>query len=195
VVPVPGNEDFQGNEGSVLLTMHTENAFHLHRPDHVLLLCLRADRDRVAGLRTASIRQVLPFLSDRQREVLSAPEFLTAAPPSFGAAAGESVPHAILTGAPEDPDLRVDFAATTPLTDRAAVVMAELQVLLTDHAATHHLVPGDLAIVDNRVTLHGRTAFTPTYDGKDRWLQRTFATRDLRKSRSDRPADGHVLGG
>jgi L-asparagine oxygenase len=194
VVPVPGNEDFQGNEGSVLLSFHNENAFHPHRPDYVLLLCLRSDHDRVAGLRVACIRQAYPHLSDRCREALFREDFVTAAPPSFGNGANAvDEPHAVLTGAPDDPDIVVDFAATTPLSSAAGDAMLELQSALAEHAVTLRLVPGDLAIVDNRVALHGRTAFTPRYDGRDRWLQRTFAMRDLRRSRASRPADGHVL--
>lgn len=195
VVPVPGSEKFQGNEGSVLLSFHTENAFHPHRPDYVLLLCLRADHDRVAGLRTACIRQVRDLLPPEHLATLFRPEFATAPPPSFGMAAGTSEPHPVLSGAPEDPDVLVDFAATRPLTTAARQAMGVLQRLFADHAETHYLVPGDLAIVDNRVTVHGRTAFTPRYDGKDRWLQRTFATQDLRKSRLLRSGDGNVLTG
>ena len=48
-------------------------------------------------------------------------------------------------------------------------------------------------MVDNRVTVHGRTAFRPRYDGRDRWLQRTFVAADLRRSREYRPGDGYVL--
>lgn len=193
VVPVPGNEEFQGNEGSVLLDFHTENAFHPHRPDYVLLLCLRADHERVAGLRTVCIRQVHQLLGEDHREVLSRPEFVTSPPPSFGARTTQPQPHAVLSGAPDDPDMVVDFAATEPLTERAAAALHALQSLFGRHALTHHLVPGDLAIVDNSVTAHGRTGFTPRYDGRDRWLQRSFAARDLRRSLSHRPGDGHVL--
>ena len=195
VVPVPGNEEFQGNEGSVLLTFHNENAFHRHRPDYVLLLCLRADHDRTAGLRTVSIRQVYETLGVRHREALFSEEFVTAPPPSFGSASAESEPHAVLTGAQDDPDLMVDFAATTPLTERAGDALAALQSLFVAHALTHYLAPGDLAIVDNRVTVHGRTSFTPRYDGQDRWLQRTTVVQNLRRSRIHRAGDGHVLAG
>ena len=55
------------------------------------------------------------------------------------------------------------------------------------------LAPGDMAILDNRVTAHGRTAFQPRYDGADRWVQRTFVVADLRRSRDHRPHDGYVL--
>jgi L-asparagine oxygenase len=192
VVPVPGKEDFQGNAGSVLLMFHNENAFHEYRPDFVLLLCLRPDPARVAGLRVAGIREALPLLSQSVREDLRAPEFVTAAPPSFGGD-GEPAAHAVLTGEPSDPDIRVDFAATTGLTPAATAALEELQDALVSVAHTLLLEEGDLAIVDNRVTVHGRTAFQPRYDGNDRWLQRTFAIADLRRSRNLRPRDGYVL--
>nr|AGS49459.1 hypothetical protein [uncultured bacterium esnapd5.2] len=194
VVPVPGMEEFQGNAGSTLLTFHNENAFHEHRPDFVMLLCLRADPTGRAGLRTACVRQVLPLLSERTLETLWAPEFVTAPPPSFNMAGAEKVPAPVLIGDPSDPDIRVDLAATEPATERAAEALRELQHRFDATAVTHRLAPGELAIVDNRVTVHGRTEFTPRYDGTDRWLQRTFVLTDLRRSRALRPADGYVLG-
>ncbi|MFC9242056.1 TauD/TfdA family dioxygenase [Streptomyces decoyicus] len=193
VVPVPGQEDYQSNAGSVLLTFHTENAFHAHRPDFVMLLCLRADHEGVAGLRTACIREVLPLLTEESRQALFSAEFVTAPPPSFGMDGMGAEPHAVLYGAVEDPDICVDLAATEPRTQRAKEAMAELQELFDRTAQTVRLVPGDLAIVDNRVTVHGRTSFRPRYDGQDRWLQRTFVLTDLRRSRGHRDGDGHVL--
>ena len=45
---------------------------------------------------------------------------------------------------------------------------------------------GDLLIVDNRRAVHGRSQFTPRYDGFDRWLQRMSVVRDPIASVSDR---------
>ncbi|WP_257234690.1 TauD/TfdA family dioxygenase [Streptomyces sp. JV178] len=192
VVPVPGQEKVQGNVGSVELTFHTENAFHPHRPDHVLLLCLRSDHEGVAELRTSCVRRLLPLLTPGTREALTRPEYVTNAPPSFGPA-DQGTAHAVLTGDPEDPDLRFDEAATRAVTDAGRVALAELSEVAHTTYSGVLLRPGDLAIVDNRVTLHGRSAFTPRYDGRDRWLQRTFAFSDLRRSRDHRPGDGTVL--
>ncbi len=194
VVPVPGRENTQANTGSVPLEFHNENAFHPYRPDFVMLLCLRADHDRMAGLSTASIRRVLPGMDAAVREALSVPEFVTAPPPSF-CVGGPTEPHAVLAGAPDDPDLRVDFHATSPLTTRARTALDALHTMLARAAVTVRLRPGDLAIVDNRVAVHGRTAFRPRYDGVDRWLQRTFVATDIRRSRVLRPGDGYVLVG
>jgi L-asparagine oxygenase len=193
VVPVPGQEEIQGNSGSIVLTFHNENAFHPHRPDFLALLCLRADHDNAAGLRTACVRRALPELSGRTRRALREPSFVTLAPPSFGSAAGGADRHAILSGAADDPDVRVDLAATTALTRDAADALTDIGTAFELVATTHTLQPGDLAVVDNRVTVHGRTAFRPRYDGRDRWLQRTFVLSDLRRSREYRSADGNLL--
>lgn len=193
VVPVRGRETFSGNAGSVLLTFHNENAFHQHEPDYVLLLCLRADHDRTAGLRTACLREVLPLLSAASLDALFAAEFRTAPPPSFGSNNTAGRPQPVLFGAPDDPDIRMATIATTALTPRAEAALAEFGQVCDAGAHTTKLTPGDLAIVDNRVTVHGRTAFRPRYDGADRWLQRTFATADLRRSRDHRDRDGYVI--
>jgi L-asparagine oxygenase len=196
VVPVPGSEEIQGNEGSVQLSLHNENAFHPFRPDYVLLLCLRADHERIAGLRTACLRRAYPHLGDRCREALFRADFVTARPPSFGTALNAAAePHAVLSGSPDDPDVVVDFAATTPATSAAGTALRELESALNAQALTLRLAPGELAIVDNNVALHGRTAFAPRYDGRDRWLQRSFVLRDLRRSRACRPDDGNVIVG
>ncbi|MFE4394641.1 MULTISPECIES: clavaminate synthase family protein [Streptomycetaceae] len=196
VVPVPGQEAFHGNAGSVPLSFHTENGFHPHPPDYVVFLCLRADHDRTAGMRVAGIRQALPLLTPADREALSAPEFRTTPPPSFGpdAASGAGAePRPVLSGAAEDPDIRMAQLVTAPLTPRAAAALAAFGRACEATARTLRLTPGDLVVIDNRVTVHGRTAFRPRYDGADRWLQRTYASADLRRSRDHRPDDGHVL--
>ncbi|MEU7517578.1 clavaminate synthase family protein [Streptomyces sp. NPDC042898] len=197
VVPVPGQETFHGNAGSVPLSFHTENGFHPHPPDYVIFLCLRADHDQIAGMRVAGIRQALPLLTPASRQTLFAPEFITTPPPSFGpdaAASGPGTePRPVLSGAVEDPDIRMAQLVTTPLTPRAAAALAEFGRVCEATARTLHLTPGDLVVIDNRVTVHGRTAFHPRYDGADRWLQRTYVTTDLRRSRDHRPHDGHIL--
>ncbi|MFD8060461.1 TauD/TfdA family dioxygenase [Streptomyces cyaneofuscatus] len=192
VVPVPGEERKQSNAGSVDLEMHTENAFHPYRPDFVALSCLRQDLDGEAGLRVASLRRAVRLLSAEQREVLAEPRFRTDPPPSFDGA-GNAVAHGVLSGAPEDPDARVDFHATTPLDAGATGAMAALREALEAVVDTVYFAPGDLAIVDNRVALHGRTPFTPRYDGNDRWLHRVFVHTDSRRSRARRSGGGHVV--
>ncbi|MFD9379753.1 TauD/TfdA family dioxygenase [Streptomyces sp. NPDC059999] len=197
VVPVPGQETFHGNAGSVPLSFHTENGFHPYPPDYVVFLCLRADHDRRAGMRIAGIRQALTLLTPAGRQALFTPEFTTTPPPSFSpddtTSNAHVKPRPVLSGAAEDPDIRMAQLVTTPLTPRAAAALREFGRACDATARTLRLTPGDLVIIDNRVTVHGRTAFHPRYDGADRWLQRTYVTTDLRRSRDHRPHDGHIL--
>ncbi|WP_067464483.1 TauD/TfdA family dioxygenase [Actinomadura macra] len=193
VVPVPGREGSQSNAGAEVLEMHIENAFHPHRPDFVALLCLRNDHEGKAGLRVGSIRRAAALLTDDDRKVLSEERFVTEPPPSFGDMAGAAVPHAVLTGAWDDPDVRVDFLSTHPQDDGARAAMRALQMAFTEVTRTLVLRTGEMALVDNRLTIHGRTAFTPRYDGNDRWLYRTFVHLDHRRSRALRAENGNVL--
>ncbi|MEY9926803.1 L-asparagine oxygenase [Catenulispora sp. GP43] len=192
VVPVPGREGSQSNAGSVSLEMHVENAFHPHRPDYVGLLCLRNDHEGQAGTVVSSIRRALEHLPAAAREVLHGERFVTAPPPSFSAGDG-GAPHAVLTGAHEDPDVRVDFNATVAADDEAKVALEALREAFTQVSAQLPLAAGELAFVDNRISVHGRTAFTPRYDGRDRWLHRAFVHLDGRRTRGHRPEGAAVL--
>ncbi|UQX03501.1 TauD/TfdA family dioxygenase [Streptomyces sp. RerS4] len=193
VVPVPGSESSQSNAGSVLLELHVENAFHDNKPDYVGLLCVREDPTGDAKLCTSSIRRALPLLSEHTVSVLAAPRFLTEPPPSFGDLNSVTPAHPVLVGDPEDPNILVDFAATHPLDDEAKVAMGELREALMRTMSALALRVGDLAVVDNRLAVHGRTSFTPRYDGQDRWLHRVYAHLDHRRSRVDRKGGGAVL--
>ncbi len=193
VVPVPGREASQSNAGSgTLLELHVENAFHPHRPDYVGLFCLRNDHSGTAGTLASSIRRALELLPPHCVEVLLQPRFVTQPPPSFHA--GDSaVAHPVLVGAPEDPDIQVDFTATIPMDDQAKAALEILRDAFLTVSAMLVLQPGELAFVDNRLAVHGRTTFEARYDGHDRWLHRTFVHLDNRRSRGHRVDNGFVL--
>ncbi|HKS98941.1 MAG TPA: TauD/TfdA family dioxygenase [Rugosimonospora sp.] len=192
VVPVPGHERRQSNAGSVPLELHVENAFHPHRPDYVALLCLRPDPTGSARLIASCVRQATALLPVPVLRVLGQSRFTTQAPPSF-VHGGAGAPHPVLAGAPEDPDVVVDFHATTGLDSLASEALAQLRWALTEVAQAIAPQRGDLVVLDNRLTIHGRTGFDPRYDGTDRWLHRTFVHLDHRRSRASRPGNGRVL--
>ncbi|MFF3499477.1 TauD/TfdA family dioxygenase [Streptomyces sp. NPDC003247] len=192
VVPVPSLAATQSNGGSVPLEFHIENAFHPYRPDYVGLMCLRSDHEGTAGTEVCSVRRVLPLIDETDLKILQSPRYVTEAPPSFRSAE-LTAPHPVLVGAPDDPDLRVDFNATKPLDERAADALARLRTTMMGAATSLVLAPGELVFVDNRLVVHGRTDFEPRYDGKDRWLHRTFVHLDRRRSRAHRADNGSVL--
>lgn len=192
VVPVQGKERSQSNAGSIPLELHVENAFHPNRPDFVGLLCLRSDHERVAGLLVSSIRRALGLLTAETRQVLQEPRFVTSPPPSF-TGGGDTTPHAVLTGDFTDPNVQVDFHATQPLGDEAKIALEQLRDAFIEVSETLRLRSGEMAFVDNRIAIHGRTGFEPRYDGQDRWLHRTFVHLDSRRTRVDRAGNGSVL--
>lgn len=192
VVPVAALAKSQSNGGSVPLEFHTENAFHPDRPHYVGLLCLRPAHQHQVGTQVAAIRRAFPLISETDRRILHDARFVTTAPPSFGSA-DHSEPRPVLTGHADDPDLCVDFHATSPLDDEAARALVNLRTALDEVRADLVLGPGDMVFLDNRLVVHGRVAFTPRYDGNDRWLHRVFVHLDNRRTRSHRPENDSVL--
>jgi L-asparagine oxygenase len=192
VVPVAALATSQSNGGSVPLEFHTENAFHPHCPDYVGLLCLRPAHQDQVGTQVAAVRPALALLDGATRAILHEARFVTSAPPSFRSA-DSSLPHPVLSGSAEDPDIRVDFHATSALDPRAGQALVRLREALLEVRSDLVLQPGDMVFVDNRVVVHGRVGFTPRYDGRDRWLHRVFVHLDNRRTRSSRAGNGAVL--
>jgi L-asparagine oxygenase len=187
IVPTQGAADRQVSTSSkVELMFHTEAAFHPHRPRYLLLLCLRGDENAATTL--SSIHEVLPQLPADVVDVLFQPRFRTAADESYlhGRQNTLGPATAVLSGPRERPTMTFDadlMVGTDEAADNA------LQVLAAAVSANHVgvvLEAGDLLVVDNTIAVHGRSPFTPRFDGTDRWLQRTFVVSDLAPSAGDR---------
>ncbi|MEJ3748500.1 TauD/TfdA family dioxygenase [Actinomycetes bacterium KLBMP 9797] len=194
VAPVPGAERRQENSGSVCLELHTENGFHPFKPDVLSLLCLRSGHDGAGQTLTGAVGPVLPRLSRVCLDVLRRPLFRIRYSSSFAhlGAGGFSDPVAVLSGPVDDPELVADFHAMEPLSLEARWALEELETVLTSSLTSVPPQDGALLVVDNRRAVHGRTAFTPRYDGADRWLRRCFAVADLGRSRGFRTPGSRV---
>jgi L-asparagine oxygenase len=183
VCPRKGAESRQENSGSVRLALHTEDGFHPAPPHFVSLLCLRGDHDVAAAVVTCGIGDVLLSLDAESIAVLRRPEFRIRFSTSFVPDVSVQVlsdPMPVLSGSADPPDLRCDFNGTVPTTPRARAALDRLEQVIQRSLKGLVMQPGDLIIVDNRRAVHGRTGFTPRYDGRDRWLRRSFAIADLR---------------
>jgi alpha-ketoglutarate-dependent taurine dioxygenase len=73
----------------------------------------------------------------------------------------------------------------------AEAALQRLAQVVEEHHLSVVLQAGDLLVVDNDVAVHGRSPFTPRFDGTDRWLQRAFVVTDLAASADER--EGRVL--
>lgn len=204
VFPIAGHEEEQlGSSSTTLLEWHNEDAFHPHRADWIMLLCLR-NPDAVPTM-FASAHDL--ELDEEHRKVLFEDRFVILPDESHTAqfnaantgiddgpqaAAFERIRRmnqeperiAILDGDPDMPYVRIDPAFMQrdlgdALAERALQgVIDAFEARMQDVA----LAPGELLIIDNKRAVHGRRPFKARYDGTDRWLRRINVTADLRSS-------------
>lgn len=197
ICPTRRNEGELSSESSrVTLDYHTELAYHPHSPTHLLLFCLRPDHDRVARTFFSSSRRVIDRLSPETLAGLFEEDFRADVDLSFrgGAANGKAgaIPLPVFYGDPYDPFMSFDGVLIAGVTERAQRAYSELAAALIATRMHVELKGGDLLILDNRRTAHGRSQFTPRYDGFDRWLQRMYIG-DLRGSVDDRQPGSRVI--
>jgi L-asparagine oxygenase len=197
IVPSPGHEQEQtGASSTVLLSPHTEDAFHPGRAHLLLLACMRnhaAIATTAASVRKVPLdaydvallsRPVLPILPDDA--YAEAQGFAGAEPPNVPA----------LWQTENGPTLRYD-PAYTPLDEAPADYRAaydRLTAELERVSVAVALEPGDVLVVDNDLVVHGRVPFQARYDGTDRWLKRASVRVPGRRSRPLAEADEHGYG-
>lgn len=185
LVPTPDAVGRQTSTSSgVQLAFHTETAFHPHRPRYLLLLCLRGDPAGHTLL--CSVPFAVRHLPDAAVDVLRQPRFDTGVDESFGRTDRRIGPFAVLAGDPDRPYVTFDADLTAGLDDEADDALALLRTAVDECFLEVTLETGDLLVVDNAVTVHGRSAFPARFDGTDRWLQRVFVVPDLAPSGAER---------
>jgi L-asparagine oxygenase len=187
LVPTKASADRQVSTSSkVELMFHTEAAFHPHRPRYLLLLCLRGDPDARTTL--ASIFELLPHLPERVVDVLFQPRFRTAVDESYlhGRSNVLGTPMPVLTGERHRPSLVFDADLMVGTDAEADEALRALAAAVDAHHTGLALQAGDLLVVDNNVAVHGRTPYTPRFDGYDRWIQRAMTVADLAPSAGER---------
>lgn len=165
------------------LDLHTENAFHSIQPDYLLLLCLRQDPVAEAITYIASVDRILDCLDHEQQAFfLNEPyNFLS----DYGATEKNqridiNKHQTVLYGDPDAPFFRFDPQFMIAYSDRAQSALDKLRAIAWEAVEPVRLTRGDLLIIDNRRTAHARSPFTARFDGSDRWVQRTFASCNLR---------------
>ena len=190
IVPVRQLAQEQSSTSSaVTLAFHTEAAFHPHRPRYLLLLCLRGDPQ--AATTYALLNDVIALLSDQVKQDLSREEFTTGVDSSYNPRSGAvSKPHSVLSSG-NTPVWCWDEELTQGSTPRACDALKELAAAVWSCSKALVLEEGDLLVLDNSSVVHGRSPFSPRFDGTDRWLQRSFVVPDLRAVGDD--LSGNVI--
>ncbi|WP_433062293.1 TauD/TfdA family dioxygenase [Dactylosporangium sp. CS-033363] len=187
-----GDETRQLSTGSRgELTYHCEDAYHDLRADWVLLFCLRnPERAATTFARIDDIE-----LSDEVRAALFEEQFSIELDSSHGPDAYQPAPTrqiAVLSGLREHPFVCLDpeyMTKVLPAKARHALETVEQKV--REGLQDVVLETGDLFIIDNLRSVHGRRSFHAQYDEKGRWLRTVHAAADLRRSEGHRAEGSH----
>jgi hypothetical protein len=178
ILPMSDFADAQINFASTApIWWHTEDAFHVFRPDYVALMCLRNPQ----GAAT-TVSCVDDWELDRSDfDALFTSAFRQYPDESHLATQGDAQLRPILLGSRRAPFVCVDpYYLERPSDRETARVLEKFYSVVESAMQEITLRPGDILIVDNYRAVHGRKPFRANYDGRDRWLKRTSVSRDLR---------------
>jgi Fe(II)/alpha-ketoglutarate-dependent arginine beta-hydroxylase len=218
VLPIKGHEHYEiGSNSLQHLSWHTEDAFHPCRGDYVALMCLKNPE------LVETLVSTVPDLdwSGIDVDALFEPEFTVMPdnshqPQNASQTTGnadidrlrrrsfelieswnENPPkRPLLFGDRHDPYLALDpyHMDSSGWSARSRHAFEGLCAEIETNMRGVALYPGDCMFIDNFRAVHGRKAFTPHYDGTDRWLKRLNVTRNIRGSRAWRPAaDNRII--
>lgn len=180
IIPVHKTETQQISTSSkVELGLHTETAFHPYKPDYVMLFCLRGDHKAVTTY--ATLADILKQLDIHIRRVLKQKWFTTGIDLSFRTndESDQEIPISIVGELDGMLTLTYDEVLIKGTNDLACEALEKVKEAIKNCTQEIILKTGDLLVIDNRKTIHGRKPFQPRYDGTDRWVQRMLVRKQL----------------
>jgi L-asparagine oxygenase len=180
IVPTQAGAQRQMSTSSLVgLEFHTEAAFHPYRPRYLALLCLRGDPAAFTTL--CSVRHLALVVDPEVLAVLRQARFTTSVDESYlGGRRSQrrSTPAAVVAGRPGRERFWFDGDLMRGVDREADAALDVVRSALDEHRVEISLSAGDLLVLDNDLVVHGRSPFTPRFDGTDRWLQRSFVLGD-----------------
>jgi len=161
--------------------LHTEDAFHPLSGEYLGLLCLR-NPTHTATVVSSVNQEDLP---EQVINKLFEPCFII----------GNNLAHAvseithfssILFGDKNAPYIRLNLNNIKCKDRQAADALEYLRRVLVQNIEKIILQKGEILLIDNLTTVHGRDQYEPRFDGFDRWLKRVYITDQLKSSRAFR---------
>lgn len=175
----------QHRQSALELQAHTTHPGSALAPRWICLTCLTGDPDAVTY--TVSARKLAARLAD--------PDVVRLREPLWLVETDEVVrgPMPIVFGPPDDPRLYLDPAQMVGITPDAQSLLHQITRLYPRLHDEHVLEPGQLLLVDNTRAAVGRSAYSPRYDGTDRFLVRSYAVEHLMLSAHARRNGGRTI--
>ncbi len=175
--PIKKNEVEQISSSSkVELEMHTETAFHPKAPRYVVLFCLRGDP--AAGTTFSCLSHIMEGLKQDEIEILNKRSFITSVDKSFLDEGEEDrkVKKQVINK--RGTKMTYDKTAMRGTTPEAQKALDKFTKLVQKNKDTIYLETGEIVVIDNWNTAHGRTQFVSRYDGTDRWIKRVMVSNE-----------------
>jgi len=199
IIPIQSMATKQTSVSSnIELEIHTEQAFSKLKPDILSLSCIRGDPNALTYM--LPLQFILDNLSQDEIALLREPLWLTGVDLSFKINGNEFIdgdirgPMPILSGDLEtDPILVFDQDLMKGTTEDSDNMIKKIVDIYYKYRLKHNMQPGDIIFIDNRRAVHGRSPFSPKYDGYDRFLVRAFATYDYKYSDYARPNNSRTI--
>lgn len=172
-----------GSTSKTQLQYHTDLSHHVRQPNYILLSASRGDHEGKAATLVCSIRKALPILDPGVRDHLFDLIFEC----QFDDQRQDAFAYVkALYGDKDDPYLSYNRSLMNAKAENDVAALDALLTALEEIVEPVVLTSGDLLIIDNFRTAHGRAPFTARWDGKDRWIHRAYV-------RTDR--NGQLVGG
>jgi L-asparagine oxygenase len=203
IIPVKNNGSNQTSYSSdIELEIHTEQAFSKIKPDFLSLACLRGDENALTYL--LPLQKIIDNIVEHEYELLLNPLWKIGIDLSFkkenhtfleGEIRG---PLSILNKNSElnsKPTLIFDQDLMNGITEEANILKQKIVDIYYKERISYNLKSGEIILIDNRYTLHGRSKFIPKFDGQDRFLIRCFGILDnnYEKSLYARPNNRRIV--
>ncbi|MBB2487888.1 TauD/TfdA family dioxygenase [Mitsuaria sp. WAJ17] len=141
-----------------------------------LVFCVVHDKPAVP-LTLVPATGVIARLAPQHRDALLQPEFDITSPQSFGPQLHSQGLPLLLSDGRGGHFVRLNELGCTGRTARAREGLAALSEALQDPPGLQRIAlrTGDMIVLDNWRAFHMRSAYTPNWNGRDRWLVRVYA--------------------
>lgn len=195
MVPNKQLSNTQTSLGSrVELELHTEQAFSEVRPDYLCLACLRGNTD--AKTFFLGINAIIENMSVQELTMLKDKLWNIGVDLSFtmnGCNGEIRGPLSILNPNGNHLELVFDQDLIIGLNDDANELIQKIIKIYYENRQHVILESGDVLIINNHRAVHGRSSFTPNYDGYDRFIIRSFIMTNIDKIKHKTDSNGRMI--
>jgi len=176
ISPIKEKEiSYEGSNSLIELSFHNDGISEKITPDFVMLICLRSG-DNPPSTSISHVKNIIQLLSPEHLNILSSDFFLLKKDYELYPNSQDKITTRIIHYSEGDIFIRYDLDLLIGINDESHTALKSLERAIRDSSIDVTLNSGDLLVIDNKRSVHSRSAYIPKYNGYDRWLQSTYST-------------------